>query len=39
MPYMSFSNFSSQYVIPISPYIAAAVVRCTLACSGFPVRR
>jgi hypothetical protein len=31
--------FSGQYVIPISRYIVVAVVRCSCACSGWPVRR
>src|SRR5262245_623523 len=35
----SASAFSSQYVIPISRYIAVAVVRCSCACSRLPVRR
>ena len=39
MPYTPFSSFSSQYVVPISPYIAAPAVRCSLAYSGFRVRR
>jgi hypothetical protein len=30
---------SSQYVIPISRYIVVAVVRCSCACSRWPVRR
>jgi len=34
----SFSSFSNQYVMPIAPYIALAVVRCSWACSGLPVR-
>src|SRR5262249_31483273 len=35
----SASAFSSQYVIPISRYIVVAVVRCSCACSRWPVRR
>jgi hypothetical protein len=37
--FSSGSAFSSQYVIPISRYIAVAVVRCSCACSRLPVRR
>ena len=36
---ISVSAFSSQYVIPISPYIVVAVVRCSRACSRLLVRR
>jgi hypothetical protein len=32
------SACSSQYVIPISRYIAVAVVRCSCACSRLPPR-
>jgi hypothetical protein len=35
----SASACSSQYVIPISRYIVVAVVRCSCACSRWPVRR
>ena len=36
---ISFSVCSSQYVMSISRYIVAAVVRCSCACSRLPVRR
>src|SRR5215813_15050955 len=32
-PRISASAFSSQYVIPMSPYIVVALVRCSCACS------
>ena len=35
----SVSALSSQYVIPISRYIVVAAVKCSCACSRFPVRR
>src|SRR5262249_35980751 len=35
----SFSAFSNQYVMPISRHIVVAVVRCSRACSRWPVRR
>src|SRR5262249_30094200 len=38
MPTSSASACSSQYVIPISPYMIVAVVRCSCACSRLPVR-
>lgn len=33
-----FLSFSSQYVMPISPYFTVAIARCSWAGSGFPVR-
>ena len=36
--FCSASTLSSQYAIPISRYIVAAVVRCSRACSLLPVR-
>jgi hypothetical protein len=36
---VSLSAFSSQYVMPISRYIAVAVARCCWACSPLSVRR
>jgi len=37
--FSSASALSSQYVIPISRYIVVAMVRCSCACSRWPVRR
>jgi hypothetical protein len=38
-PFISNSACSSQYVMPISRYIVVAVVRCSCASCGLPVRR
>ena len=39
IPLISASAFSSQYVMPMSPYIVVAVVRCSWVSSRLPVRR